>query len=89
VCPALPAGDNLTALAAEGTVGPVPEKTLRSFAESGTVEGVLDADTDEAYAVRKAGSDVDALADGRDSFVRSWNALLACIESKRVTMRAA
>jgi transaldolase len=76
----------------------VPEKTLRSFAESGAVEGLLDTDTAEAdavvEAVGKAGIDVDALADklqadGRDSFVQSWNALLACIESKRKAMRAA
>jgi hypothetical protein len=96
--PALPAGYYLTALAAEGTVNTVPEKTLRSFAESGAVEGLLDTDTAEAdavvEAVGKVGIDVDALAaklqaDGRDSFVQSWNALLACIESKRKTMRAA
>ena len=62
------------------------------------MEGLLDTDTAEAdavvEAVGKAGIDVDALAaklqaDGRDSFVQSWNALLACIESKRKTMRAA
>jgi transaldolase len=96
--PALPAGYYLTALAAEGTVNTIPEKTLRSFAENGVVEGVLDGDTAEAdavvEAVGKAGVDVEALAaklqaDGRDSFVQSWNALLACIESKRKTMLAA
>ncbi len=96
--PALPAGYYLTALAAEGTVNTVPEKTLLAFAESGAVEGVLDGDTVEADAVveevGKTGIDVDALAgqlqaDGRDSFVQSWNDLLACIESKRMTMRAA
>ena len=90
--PALPAGYYLTALAAEGTVNTVPEKTLQSFAESGVVEGVLGIDTADAdavvEAVGKAGIDVDALAaklqaDGRDSFVQSWNDLLACIESKR------
>jgi transaldolase len=76
----------------------VPEKTLQSFAESGAGEGLLGTDTAEAdavvEAVGKTGIDVDALAaklkaDGRDSFVQSWNALLACIESKRRTMRAA
>jgi len=96
--PALPAGYYLTALAAEGTVNTVPEKTLLSFAENGAVEGVPDIDTAEAEAVveaiGKAGIDVDALAvklqtEGRDSFVQSWNDLLACIESKRKTMRAA
>jgi len=96
--PALPAGYYLTALAAEGTVNTVPEKTLQSFAENGVVKGVLDGDTAEAdavvEAVGEAGFDVDALAaelqeDGRDSFVRSWNDLLACIESKRRTLRRA
>ncbi len=96
--PALPTGYYLTALAAEGTVNTVPEKTLLAFAESGAVEGVLDDDTAEAdavvAAVVEAGIDVDALAvklqaEGRDSFVESWNDLLACIESKRKTMRAA
>jgi len=96
--PALPAGYYLTALAAEGTVNTVPEKTLQSFAENGVVEGVLDGDTAEAdavvEAVGKAGVDVDALAaklqaDGRDSFVQSWNDLLAGIESKRRTLRRA
>ncbi len=96
--PALPPGYYLTALAAEGTVNTVPEKTLQSYAESGVVEGVLGIDTADAdavvEAVGKAGIDIDALAaklqaDGRDSFVQSWNDLLACIESKRKTMRAA
>lgn len=96
--PALPAGYYLTALAAEGTVNTVPEKTLVAFAESGAVESVLGLDTTEADAVveevGKQGIDVDALAttlqtEGRDSFVQSWNDLLACIESKRKAMRAA
>lgn len=98
--PALPAGYYLTALAAEGTVNTVPEKTLLSFAENGVLEGVLDIDAAEAdavveavgKAVGKAGIDVDALAvelqtDGRDSFVQSWNDLLERIESKRRNMR--
>jgi transaldolase len=42
----------------------------------------------------KAGIDVDALAarlqeEGAASFIKSWNDLTACIESKRVTMRKA
>ncbi len=94
--PALPAGYYLTALAEEGTVNTVPEKTLLSFAENGVLEGVLDIDAAEAdavvEAVGKARIDVDALAvelqtDGRDSFVQSWNDLLERIESKRRNMR--
>lgn len=97
--PALPAGYYMTALAAKGTVNTVPEKTLLAFAESGVVEGGLDTEAAEATEadaivedVGKAGIDVDALAsqlqlEGRDSFVQSWNDLLAGIESKREAMR--
>jgi transaldolase len=96
--PALPASYYVTALAAEGTVNTVPEKTLLAFAESGEVRGLLGEDTAEAdrnvEESRKAGVDVDALAatlqaEGRDLFLESWNDLLACIESKRNAMRAA
>jgi transaldolase len=42
----------------------------------------------------QAGIDIDALAsrlqdEGTASFVKSWNELLACIESKSVTIRKA
>ncbi len=95
--PSLPAGYYVTALAAEGTVNTVPEKTLLAFAESGQVRELLGddaADADRIVAeVRGAGVDVDALAaglqtEGRDLFVESWKDLLACIESKRNAMRA-
>ncbi len=96
--PSLPAGYYVTALAAEGTVNTLPEKTLLAFAESGQVRELLGdeaADADRIVAESwKAGVDVDALAaglqvEGRDLFVESWKDLLACIESKRDAMRAA
>ena len=95
--PSLPAGYYVTALAAEGTVDTLPEKTLLAFAESGEVRALLGEDSADAdrivQEVRRAGVDVDALAvrlqaEGRDLFVESWNDLLACIESKRNAMRA-
>ena len=55
------------------------------------------SDTESGFIlllVVASGVDVDALAaklqaDGRDSFVQSWNDLLAGIESKRRTLRRA
>ncbi len=96
--PSLSDGHYVTALAAEGTVNTMPEKTLLAFAEQGEVHGSLGEDTTEAdrivKEVCKAGVDVDELAaklqaEGRDLFVESWNDLLACIESKRNAMEAA
>ena len=94
--PAIPDTLYVTALAAEGTVDTVPEKTLLAFADHGEFSGTLDGSTSEADRViseiEKAGVDVDAVAatlqsEGRDSFVESWNELLACVESKRNAMR--
>ncbi len=94
----LPEGYYVTALAAEGTVNTMPEKTLLAFAERGEVGETLGRDASEAdrtlAAIVEAGVDVDALAarlqaEGRDSFVGSWNDLLACLESKRNALRAA
>jgi transaldolase len=95
--PSLSAGYYVTALAAEGTVNTLPEKTLLAFAKSGQVRGVLGDDTADADRIveeaGQSGVDVDALAarlqmEGRDLFVESWNGLLAGIESKRDAMRA-
>jgi transaldolase len=95
--PAIPEGYYVTALAAEGTVNTMPEKTLLAFGEKGEVAGTLDADAVESDRVigeiEKAGVDVDALGrtlqkEGKESFVESWDELLACIESKRGAMKA-
>ncbi|MDJ0848168.1 MAG: transaldolase [Myxococcota bacterium] len=95
--PAIPDTYYVTALAAEGTVDTMPEKTLLAFGDHGEFDGVLGGDTSEAdrtiAEIEKAGVDVDAVAtalqtEGRDLFVESWNELLACIESKRNAMQA-
>jgi len=96
--PALPDSYYVTALAAEGTVNTMPEKTLLAFGEHGELRGVIGEDASEADrvvdAVRQAGVDVDALAaelqaEGAESFVESWNDLLRCVESKRNAIHAA
>jgi transaldolase len=86
------------ALAAPFTVDTMPEGTLRAFADHGEVGEMLAADGGECERIlasfTKAGIDIDALAsrlqdEGAASFVKSWNDLLACIESKRATIRKA
>ena len=79
------------ALAAPETIDTVPEKTLRAFAEHGTIRGVMAEDGADAEAVlasfAKAGIDVDALAlqlqrDGAQAFVKSWKELMSRIADK-------
>ncbi|MGQ0699042.1 MAG: transaldolase [Panacagrimonas sp.] len=80
------------ALAAPGTIDTLPEKTLRSFAESGELAGVMAADGGDAETVlvrfAQAGIDVDALAlqlqrEGAQAFVKSWQSLLNRIETRK------
>ena len=96
--PALPDTYYITALAAQGTVNTMPEKTLLAFADHGEVGELMTADTAEADAtverVRKAGFDPDALAsrlqtEGAALFVESWNDLLQCLEARRRALHAA
>jgi transaldolase len=86
------------ALAAPFTVNTMPEGTLTAFADHGEVGPALSADGGDCEAVlasfAKAGIDIDALAarlqdEGAASFVKSWNDLLARIDSKRVAIRKA
>jgi transaldolase len=86
------------ALAAPFTVDTMPEGTLKAFADHGEVGDIMAPDGGDCETVlagfAKAGIDVDALArrlqnEGAASFVKSWNDLMACIESKRVAMRKA
>ena len=86
------------ALAAPFTVNTMPEGTLKAFADHGEVGEVLRPDGGDCEKVlaafAKAGIDVDALAarlqkEGAASFVKSWNDLMACIESKSAAMRKA
>jgi transaldolase len=89
--PKAPADLYVTALAAPETIDTMPEKTLLSFAERGTVKAVMPKDGGEAEDVLKsyarAGVDIDALAaklqvEGAASFVKSWTELLQRIAEK-------
>jgi transaldolase len=86
------------ALAAPFTINTMPEATLRAFGDHGEVGGMLAAHGGECERIlasfTKAGIDIDALAsrlqdEGAASFVKSWNDLLARIESKSATIRKA
>ena len=79
------------ALAAPDTIDTIPEKTLSAFADHGNVGVALPADGGYAESVleafRREGVDDEALAarlqrEGADSFVASWQALLARIREK-------
>jgi transaldolase len=86
------------ALAAPFTVNTMPDGTLKAFGQHGEVAGMLAQDGGDCEQVlaafTRAGIDVDALAktlqdEGAASFDRSWNDLVACIESKSAVMRKA
>jgi transaldolase len=86
------------ALAAPFTVNTMPEGTLKAFSDHGEVGATLAPDGGDCERVladfAKAGIDIDALAtrlqdEGAASFVKSWNDLIGCIESKSAVMRKA
>jgi transaldolase len=86
------------ALAAPFTINTMPDGTLKAFADHGEVGNVLRPDGGDCEKVlagfAKAGVDVNALADrlqkeGAVSFVKSWNDLMACVQSKSAAMRKA
>jgi transaldolase len=86
------------ALAAPFTVNTMPESTLKAFADHGKVSETLAPDGGDCERVlgafAEAGIDIDKLAaqlqnEGAESFVKSWNDLMACIESKASIMRKA
>jgi transaldolase len=86
------------ALAAPYTVNTMPEQTLLAFADHGEVGAALAVDGGDAEAVIarhvRAGVDVAALAaqlqdGGAKAFVKSWDAMLACIAQKTATVRIA
>lgn len=88
----------IEALAAPFTVNTMPEPTLKDFADHGEFGPALKADGGDAEEVlgqfTKAGIDVDALAvqlqdEGAKSFVKSWEDLLAVIESKSAVLKKA
>ncbi|MDE3180256.1 MAG: transaldolase [Acidobacteriota bacterium] len=79
------------ALAAPFTISTIPEKTLLDFAGHGVIGRRLPAGGGDAEDViaefAQAGVNYDQLADelqreGAETFVKSWNELLACIASK-------
>ena len=84
------------ALAAPFTINTMPENTLKAFADHGEVGELLAPDGGDCERVlasfAQAGIGVDALAtqlqnEGAASFVKSWNDLMACVESKSAAMR--
>lgn len=86
------------ALAAPLTVNTMPEATLKALADHGKIDGCLPVRAckgdEELAKFVKAGIDLEALAsqlleEGATSFAKSWNDLMACIESKSVTLKAA
>ena len=86
------------ALAAPFTINTMPEGTLEAFADHGKAGEALPPDGGDSEAAlasfAKAGIDIDALAvrlqdEGAASFVKSWNDLMACIESKSARIRNA
>jgi transaldolase len=81
----------IKALAAPFTVNTMPEGTLKAFADHGEIGPIMAADGCDCETVlaefAKAGINVDSVAaqlqdEGAESFVKSWNELLAVITSK-------
>jgi transaldolase len=81
----------IKALQAPFTINTMPEETLLDFADHGAIGELLPADGGDAEATlarfERAGVDVSALAaqlqkEGADSFVQSWDELMACIAAK-------
>jgi transaldolase len=88
----------IKALAAPFTVNTMPEGTLKDLADHGQLETILPADGGDCEEVlaqfTKGGIDVDALAaqlqdEGAQSFVKSWNDLIAVISSKSAAIKQA
>jgi transaldolase len=86
----------VTSLPAPHTINTMPEKTLLAFADHGKVGDLLPPDGGDAEAVLAefvaAGIDVDAVgaklqSDGATAFVKSWDELLAGVESKVASLR--
>ncbi|HUA69076.1 MAG TPA: transaldolase [Candidatus Saccharimonadales bacterium] len=86
------------ALAAPFTVNTMPEATLKALADHGELGTVMAGDGGDCEKVlaqfANAGVNVDSLAarlqdEGAKSFVKSWNELLAIIESKSAALQQA
>jgi transaldolase len=81
----------VTSLAAPNTVNTMPEPTLKAFANHGQIGPIMRVDGGDSEDVLKqftqAGIGTDSLGarlqqEGAASFVKSWNELLAVIQSK-------
>ena len=88
----------IKALAAPFTVNTMPEGTLKALADHGELGAILPADGGDCEEAlekfAKAGIDIDALGaqlqdEGASSFVKSWNELMAVIESKSTALKEA
>jgi len=88
----------IKALAAPFTVNTMPEGTLKALADHGELSSILPADGGDCEEVlakfAQVGIDVDALAaqlqdEGAKSFVKSWNELMAVINSKSAALKKA
>jgi transaldolase len=82
-------------LAAPFTVNTMPDSTLKALADHGKVGAVMPTDGGDCEAVlaqfANAGIDIDALAaqlqdEGAKSFVKSWNELMAVIDSRSAAL---
>ena len=85
-------------LTAPYTVDTMPEATLRATADHGELDPIMPRDggdcEDTLSEFAKAGVDIDAVAaklqtDGAASFAKSWNELLAVIESRSTSLQVA
>jgi transaldolase len=83
-------------LAAPHTVNTMPEKTLLGLADHGEINSMLPHDGGDAETVlgnfKLAGVDLDELAatlprEGADTFVKSWEDLLASVAEKSGKLR--
>jgi transaldolase len=88
----------IKALAAPFTVNTMPEGTLKALAQHSELGTIIPADGGDCEEVlaqfAKAGIDIDALAaqlqdEGAKSFVKSWNELMAVIDSKSAALKKA
>lgn len=88
----------IKSLAAPFTVNTMPEATLKALADHGELGAILPPDGGDCEEVlaqfAKAGIDVNALAaqlqdEGAKSFVKSWDELLAVINSKSAALKQA
>lgn len=86
------------ALAAPFTINTMPDTTLKALADHGEVSNVLPVDGGDCEKVlarfADAGIDIEALAaelqeEGAKSFVKSWNDLMAVVDSRSAALKKA